>query len=410
MIRFRFMVLCAALLLFAAPDPAHSATREDIQAKVAAVIQAYHAANRDKEGFSAVSASVSLAAGESTIDAVTGHVSREQGAAPVTPQSLFQIGSITKSMTSVIVLQLVNEGVLSLDAPIGRWLPEYPDWKDLTLRRLLSMTSGIPGYDDTETFLKTLVAGLGNHHYSTAKLISFVDPDLAGAPPPTTGYNYSNSNFILAQMIIERATGESFEQQVRRRILTGHGLTDTFYSASIYPDAVASRMVSGYLAALAPEQKMLEVLYGRDTGHLDTSWAQAAGGAVATPSDLTRWARLLFTGPVLDEARRKDLTSLVSLKTGQPIAAVTKDDPKGFGLGVNTSTFGPDQTIWAYEGETIAARALYSYFPKHDLVIAVAVNSSTTSVDGIGRLLADIYVAVTGDTAAIAAAEAQPAN
>jgi D-alanyl-D-alanine carboxypeptidase len=272
------------------------------------------------------------------------------------------------------------------------------------------MTSGIPGYDDTEAFLKTLAAGLGNHHYTTAKLISFVDPDLAGAPPPTTGYNYSNSNFILAQMIIERATGESFEQQVRRRILTGHGLTDTFYTASLYPDAVASRMVDGYLAALAPEQKMLEVLYGRDTGHLDTSWAQAAGGAVATPSDLTRWARLLFTGPILDAARRKDLTSLVSMKTGQPIAAVTKDDSKGFGLGVNTSTFGPDQTIWAYEGETISARALYSYFPKHDLVIAVAVNSSTTAVDGIGRLLADIYVAVTGDTAAVEAAQAQPAN
>ena len=64
-------------------------------------------------------------------------------------------------MTSVIVLQLVGEGVLSLDAPIGRWLPEYPAWKDLTLRRLLSMTSGIPGYDDTEAFLKTLAAGLG---------------------------------------------------------------------------------------------------------------------------------------------------------------------------------------------------------------------------------------------------------
>ncbi|MGA7267530.1 MAG: hypothetical protein WBX21_07200 [Aestuariivirga sp.] len=100
----------------------------------------------------------------------------------------------------------------------------------------------------------------------------------------------------------------------------------------------------------------------------------------------------------------------MSMKTGQPIAAVTKDDPKGFGLGVNTSTFGPGQTIWAYEGETISARALYSYFPKHDLVIAVAVNSSTTTSDGIGRLLADLYVAVTGDTAAVEAAQAQPAN
>ena len=87
------------------------------------------------------------------------------------------------------------------------------------------------------------------------------------------------------------------------------------------------------------------------------------------------------------------------MKTGQPIAAVTKDDPKGFGLGVNTSTFGPDQTIWAYEGGTMSARVLYSYFPKHDLVIA---GRSTVRPPPRTRSACSspiVYVAATGDTA-----------
>ena len=313
-------------------------------------------------------------------------------------------------MTSVIVLQLVGEGVLSLDAPIGRWLPEYPAWKDLTLRRLLSMTSGIAGYDDTEAFLKTLAAGLGNHHYSTAKLISFVNPDLAGAPPPTKDYNYSNSNFILAQMIIERATGESFEQQMRRRILTGHGLTDTFYAVGVYPDAVASRMVDGYLAALAPEQKMLEVLYGRDTGHLDTSWAQAAGGAVATPSRPHALGPAPVHGPHPQRGPAEG-PDRPGVHEDRP-ADRRGDEGRSQGLRAWRQYLDlrsrPDDL--GLQGETIGARALYSYFPKHDLVIAVAVNSSTTTSDGIGRLLADLYVAVTGDKAAVAAAQAQPAK
>ncbi|MFO1123789.1 MAG: serine hydrolase domain-containing protein [Hyphomicrobiales bacterium] len=410
----RLTLICCVLALAAGlvvvPASADDTTRDQIANKLRDLLQSYQDANQDKEGFSAISASISLGPDTPTIDAAVGRVSREASSAAVTPQSLFEIGSITKSITAAIVLELADEGSLSLDAPIGTWLPEYPAWKDLTIRRLLSMTSGIPSYDDTEAFAKAMLAAGGDRYFSTAQLVSFVDPTLAGSPPPTTGYSYSNTNFILTQMIIERVTGTSFADHVRRRILTGHGLNDTFYSADRYPDSVSSRLVSGYLANLAPEQKTLEPLVGKDLGHAMITWGQAAGGAVATPADITRWARLLFTGPILDGAQRKELTGLVSMKTGQPIADVSTDDPQAFGLGVHKSMFGKDQMIWAYEGETMSMRALYTFFPKHDLVVAVAVNSSSSTVDRLGHLAADIYAAVTGDTATVDAAEAQPAN
>ena len=195
-----------------------------------------------------------------------------------------------------MVLQLVKEGVLSLDAPIGPWLPEYPEWKDKTLRHLLTMTSGIPTYDDTEAFLKALAAGLGITITSarpTDQLRRSRPGRLAAADQ---GLQLLQHQFHPCTDDRGARDGPDLRGPCSPPHSHGHGLTDTFYAASIYPDAVTSRMVSGYLAALAPEQKMLEPLCGRDSGHLDMSWAQAAGGAVATPSDVTRWARLLFTG------------------------------------------------------------------------------------------------------------------
>lgn len=73
---------------------------------------------------------------------------------PVTPNNLFDIGSITKSFTSLLLLQLQTENKLTLDDRLGKWLPQYPNWKEVTLRQLLNMTSGIPNYSEDKEFSK----------------------------------------------------------------------------------------------------------------------------------------------------------------------------------------------------------------------------------------------------------------
>jgi CubicO group peptidase (beta-lactamase class C family) len=224
--------------------------RVALTASLQRIVDDYLAANAGTEGITAVSASISLAGGkEPAIDLVAGRVGKAANEPPVTPATLFPIGSITKSMTSTVILQLVHEGVLSLDAPIGRWLPEYPAWGAVTLRRLLNMTSGIPSYDNTDAFLQSIAKyGIGRH-FSPAVLLSFTDPDLPGAPKPTTGFDYANVNYIIAQMVVESATGRSLDVQIQDRLLKGHGLDDTFYSSGSYPDSVLARIVSSYMTA-----------------------------------------------------------------------------------------------------------------------------------------------------------------
>ena len=189
-----------------------TASQDDIRKAFRKLAKKHHPdlnpGNAKAEGFTAISASVSLP-GQAPIDVVAGRVSRAPDAASVTPASLFQIGSITKSMTATVILQLVHEGVLSLDAPIGPWLPEYPAWGAVTLRRLLDMTSGIPSYDSTDAFLDSISKYGIRRHFTPEVLLSFTDPDLPGAPKPPTGFDYSNVNYIIAQMIVERATGSS---------------------------------------------------------------------------------------------------------------------------------------------------------------------------------------------------------
>jgi D-alanyl-D-alanine carboxypeptidase len=394
------LALAAICLAVAAPAVAEAPDRAAVTIALQKLVDDYLATKAESEGLTAISASVSLPGGhEPNINVVAGVTSKVDGAPAITPDTLFPIGSITKSMTSTVILQLVDEGVLSLDAPIGRWLPEYPAWKDVTLRRLLDMTSGIPSYDQTDAFLKAMARGGIGRHFTPQVLISFTDPELAGAPAPTTGFNYANVNYVIAQLVVERATGQSLDDGIRQRLLSGgHGLDATYYSSGPYPDSVLSRTVSSYMISGSEDDQdgILAPLYGIDLKEQDPSWAMGAGAAIATPENVTRWARLLFTGDVLNDARRSELTTLVSMTTGKPVEAATADDRRAFGLGVG-QTIVDGIRFWFYEGEPMGARMFYGYFPEKDVVIAIGVNSAGAT-DGLGLALVRAYEAVTGDT------------
>ncbi len=394
------MFLALQFLVAAGPAMAAPVDRGALTKSLQAIVNNYLATRGKAEGFTGISASVSLpGGGQAAIDVVAGRVGRAPDAAAVTPGSLFQIGSITKSMTSTVILQLVRERVLSLDAPIGPWLPEYPAWGAVTLRHLLDMTSGIPSYDSTDAFFDT-VAKYGIHrHFTPPVLLSFTDPDLSGAPKPTTGYDYANVNYIIAQMVVERATGRSLDEEIRDRLLTAaHGLNATYYSSGPYPAAVLSQEVSSYMTA--SPTPILNNLVGQDLKYQDPSWAQGAGAAVATPEDITRWVRLLFQGGVLAPAQRHELTQLVSMKTGRPMEDAVPADKSGFGLGV-AQTIAGNVRFWFYEGEPMGSRMFYGYFPDKDLVIVIAVNSAG-GPDKISQALIDMYAAVTGDKIIVA--------
>ena len=348
-------------------------------------LRGYLADRGAAEHISAVSLSLSLHGQPSTIDVAAG-TTTFGGSTPVTPANLFEIGSNTKAFTAVILLQLEAENKLTVNQTVGQWLPQYPSWKDVTIKQLLSMTSGIATYDATPAW---------EHDYSSAPTAFYSAPQLIAyvsqSTPLPPGWLYSNTGYELAQLIIEKVTGNSYATELQNRLIGPLGLHSTYYDAHIYPASVQDQMVSGYFFNSDPDSAGLAPLLGRDQKPLSASWAQAAGGIVCSPSDLTRWVRALYLGPVLASAQRAELTSLVSQSTGAPIAQVSANNPRGFGLGV-AQVFQPavGGAVWFYEGETLGYRMVHLYFPAQDAVLVIGLNSQPTD-DQIGQLLTTVY-------------------
>src|SRR3954454_7989929 len=363
----------------AAPSgPATAGTGDDtVRAQLRADLDAYLQERGAAEHISGASLSVNLPGSRSTID-VTAGTTTFGGSVPVRPDSLWEIGSNTKAFTSVLLLQLEAEHRLSIDDPLGKWLPQYPQWADVPIRRLLNMTSGIPTYDDTPAWYADYAAD-PHTYFSPERLVGY-----AIDAPATSGYSYSNTNYVLAEMIIERVTGTSYQDQLYHRIINRLHLCELYYRPDVYPASVTSREPAGYLFN---NQFPLPTLLGRDVSRDTLSWARAAGAIIGTTSDMTHWERALYSGRMLPAKQQAELKKLVSTSTGRPIPHTSAADPRGFGLGVAQLTDPQLGTFWFYEGETLGFRAVHAYFPNSGLIIAIGLNSSTAPASDQSRAL-----------------------
>jgi D-alanyl-D-alanine carboxypeptidase len=332
-------------------------------------LDAYLRERSSAEHLSSLSLTVSLKKNLPDVNVTSGAV-RYRAGARVTPASLYQIGSITKAFTAVAVLQLEAQGRVSIDAPIGTYLPRYPAYAKLTLRQLLNMTSGIETYDNVPVFYANYVKEPMAYH-SADSLIRLVYPTKKFAAG--THYYYSNTGYLLAQEVIAaRSASHSFEKEMAR-IIESVGLKNTYYSSNLYAPPIAQRVVAGYYENDDPG---FVVYLGRDMSNDSLSWAQGAGSIVSTPSDITAWARALYQGTaLLPPQQRRELMTLVSTKTARPLTSPKAADPAGFGLGV-AMRFDPQLgTFWFYQGETLGFRAAHIYLPHRDLVVTIFANS-----------------------------------
>jgi D-alanyl-D-alanine carboxypeptidase len=359
---------------------ASASTAGEIEAKLAM----YLAKRRTTDHASAVLASVILTNGR-TIDAATG-MTQYGGTTPASPKNLFQIGSNTKSFTAVAILQLEAQGKLSVDQTLGMWLPQYPAWKHITIRHLLDMTSGLEDYLGTNAWQKAYTANPYGY-LSPEQLIALVDPNV----PLDHGWHYTNTGYLLLELIIEKASARTYAGVVAGDIIPRAHLNATYFRGNLYPAKLLDRMVDGYYD-LPPNPPIWKPFLGKSVRDYSLSYAAAAGGIVASPHDLAAWVHDLYRGHILNRAQRGELQSLVSTTTGKPIARVTAKDPVGFGFGVEAIYGGSIGTIWAYEGETLGYRTLYLYFPTGDITIAVAVNSAVrASRDTTADLAFQVY-------------------
>jgi D-alanyl-D-alanine carboxypeptidase len=387
-----FALLAAGTLSFSATSASASPPGQSSAALGVALggdLNRYLTGRRTAEHISAVSLRVTFAGSRPPISLATG-TTRYGGGPPVPAGALWQIGSNTKALTAVIILQLEAEGKLSISDPLGRWLPQYPSWRHITIRQLLDMTSRIPDYLYQPAFALAFAANQGTR-FTAARLVSYV----AGLPLGPAGYHYTNTDYILAQMIIEKVTHDSYADQLTKRIITPLGLRTTCLAPYTCPASDAGRVPTGYfyIAGEVPS------LMGKPMPPLALTWAQAAGGIVSSLADMTTWDRDLYQGRLLPARQQQQLESLVSMATGQPIGGTTVADPSGYGLGVAQQTSRQTGPFWYYQGQALGARVLHMYFPRSGMIIALAVNSSTDN-DHLSDLAGSVYQTLQGAGAA----------
>jgi D-alanyl-D-alanine carboxypeptidase len=374
----------------------HAVSRAALAAILRGDLTHYLADRGPAEHMSAVALTATFRGSEPAVSMAAG-TTTYGGGVPVSTDALWQIGSNTKAFTAVLLLQLEAEGKLSITDTLGRWLPQYPAWRDVTIRQLLNMTSGIPdpGNDDDlpgyQAFLGAIAAGAD---LSAPRVVSY-----AGAAVTGDTWLNSNTNYVLAQLIIEKVTHDSYGDQLARRIAIPLGLRSVCFAPSTCPVADATRMPAGYyfVTAVAGHEppNPLASLIGKAVPPLNLTEYQGAAAIVSSLQDMTAWDRALYQGQLLPPAQQRQLESLVSITTGQPISGTTQATSLGYGLGVLQQTVAPFGTVWTYEGDTLGYRVLHLYFPRSGLIIALAANSNPgPGGDDLFTLATSVYQAL----------------
>jgi D-alanyl-D-alanine carboxypeptidase len=370
-----------------------------LTARIQAALETWVAERAGPERITGVAAYISFGDPGPAIEAFAGKVGADPRDPPVRQSTLFQMGSTSKSFAVAVILKLEAAGALSLDDTIGKWLPQYPAWKDVSLRRLLNMTSGIPTYSETEPLSRVWVSE-PSRELTAAELVQVAYPTGANDLPRNSGYFYSNTNYILASMIAAKAAGRSYRDLVHEMVIDAFELDSTFYENGAYPVAVTERLAHGYFdnPACADYQPNCKVswnapLVGRDVHDTSLSWAQAAGGAIASARDVDRWMRAVFEGRVVPPKQQAEWMALVSQNTGEPIADVSTGDPRGYSLGLARAILpGSIGAQWFYHGMSLGYRTLYVWFEKENLMITLQTNSQPAEeADKLNVLLQTIY-------------------
>lgn len=370
--------------------------------RVQAALETWLADRGEIEGVTGIATYVSFGADGPAIEAFAGVTGHDPNDPPVGRDTLFHMGSTSKSFTSAVILKLAEAGKLTLDDTLGQWLPQYPAWDDVSIRRLLNMTSGIPNYSETEALSKAWVEESARD-FTAEELVAFVYPDGVDDLPVSEGYHYSNTNFVLAGMIAAEAGEAPFRDLVHALVIEPAGLHETFFEVGTYPAPIVERLAHGYFENHACAEYQGEdcaetwntPLIGRDIRGDSLSWAQAAGGGVATARDVDTWIREIFSGRFAKPAQQADWLSLVSTETGEPIDDVTPEDPRGFALGLSKAILAPYGGVWFYQGTTLGFRTLYVWFEDEDMMITVQTNSQPDDDKGeLNAALIAVYDAV----------------
>lgn len=350
-----------------------------------------------RQGAPGVLAEVSTPHGSTRIRAGFGNTATKE---PVPWNAKFRIGSFTKPFVATTILQLVGEGEVALDASIDTYLPgvvkgDGIDGTKITVRQLLQHTSGLPDYLASPEF-----AFLGEEKaFRTGRNRDFTAEQLVGLAmkqkalfAPGTGWQYSNTNYVLAGLLIESVTGEDWRVQVEKRIVAPLGLTDTSFPGDDHtipqPHAVGYERFPGKGAT--PEDPR----YGEpiDATELSSTWGDAAGEIISTTTDGNRFLRALLSGKLLKPAQLAEMKKTVAAPQFVSVFPGAR-----YGLGL-VSMDGPCGLIYSHGGDILGFRTRNGVDATGTRSVVVSLNSDSLKAQpGAPKVTQDVSLPLIQD-------------
>ncbi len=291
----------------------------------------------------------------------------------LTTEDHFRIGSNTKTWTGTALLQLVDEGRISLDDSVAKYINHVPNGENISIAQLLTMRSGLFNYSELEEFNRILDEQ-PDKVWSPQELLkmAFDNEPYFG---PGKGFHYSNTNTVLAGLIIEKITGKKVNDVFKEQIFAKLGLKH-----SLIPDPKDVSMpephARGYLYgsnvstlegfALSPSDQAAaraKKLMPNDVTDANPSWGWTAGAGISTAKDLANYVKVLVGGGLLsDEMQAKRLASL---------KATDPSTPAGASYGLALAKFGP---LIGHDGSLPGFQSFMGYDPENDVTVIVLAN------------------------------------
>ncbi|HUN29551.1 MAG TPA: serine hydrolase domain-containing protein [Alphaproteobacteria bacterium] len=300
---------------------------------------------------------------------------------PVTPNTIFPIGSISKQFTAACVMLLVQQGKIDLDAKLAAYLPSAPHASQITVREILDQTSGLHDYLENKPLITALFAGTWTTHEPFAYYVNLTRSDALNFKPGTK-WEYSNTNYAVAGMLVAKVSGESYQRFLTHNIFRAHELTAMQYLTWSIP--VGSDVTRGYNYA-----KGAYTLVPR----YDMSWGGAAGAIASDASDLVKWDGAFFGGKVITQNNVELATTPPrGITLGLPAGNTQSQIANGYGFGWVVGQDEGRRIIW-HNGGLIGARAMNAVFPDDGLEIVILTNATTADPEAIALRIARLLYA-----------------
>jgi D-alanyl-D-alanine carboxypeptidase len=270
------------------------------------------------------------------------------------PQTRLRMGSISKVFTAVLTFKAIEAGLFTLDTPLASDFPDIPS-KAITVSDLLNHRSGLNNFTSAPDY---------SDYMSQPQSRAQMRRRIFAAPlvfPPGSKAEYSNSNYVLLTLLLEKRTGKSYSDLLQAQIIEPLQLQQTAYGDTIQPPRDAhSYQWSGESWVQQPQT--------------DMSIPLGAGALVSTPEDLNAFFRALFQGQLLSKASLAQMTTL----------------QEGYGRGIFAVPFG-QLNGWGHTGGIDAFTASSAYFPARDLAFTVMSNGNRLALNDISKALMSLY-------------------